>query len=735
MGKRLRNIVIVCGFWLIIISGAVYLYFQEATLPKNGSLTIPGLQSNVEILTDNQGYLHIYTNNNADLYKTIGYIHASKHLPKMDDFHRAANGTLSEVYGQSMVEVDLLSRTIGFASIAAEFMEQINPETRDILGAYCEGINSFIHENRFRLQRKFKWRRYAPAVWQPADCLAIQRLLAWTLSDQVIKKIVFYKLLEIYGNSKIMEGFPAVQNFPPDQLPRFNTNLFQSLNELVENNNKLLNFLKISGENLENSWVLAPGRLADNAAAMGGELPRFFCHYYEIIEMNNPDLNVGGLMIPGIPFIPFGHNSTIAWDLTIRPAGDLEFILNLLSEDRSQYKSNNRWTSFNSRYENIFTRGGDDVSTTVLSTVFGPVIGTVTGQDQQEYCLSILWNGFKFSNDLQSYTDLYKAQSWDNFKDAVQLHVVPAAEVDFLDIDGNIGTAQYISDLDLDRTIDRLPTISRFYEPGFIIPVHHLFRNFNPQSGSIRHHRLFPGFIYPDSTITRDVFSGDTTVSINDIIDSQVHPKDRLAGLLLPFFFEIVSRTDLASPLQQQAFDILKNWDYTNTCTDPAVTIFNVFLQRLCRRTYQDEMDLADPQLFHQVELLADESSINLLYLLQQGESDWFDDIRTTDRIEYRKTTVLQAFYDTVDFLAATYSRNISEWFPENTLPQNRLNMVNIVLQMAPQPTMIISTSIAQRIAPLSRDIHIGFQQNTFRSFNRSELIRNGAQILTVVPE
>ncbi|HCK99098.1 MAG TPA: hypothetical protein DHW42_03210 [Candidatus Marinimicrobia bacterium] len=736
MNNRTRKIFLIFGFILLTVFGVIYLYFQETDLPAEGALELPSLHTDVEVLTDSMGYCHFYAENNQDLYKAMGYVHASRHLLQMDNYLRAATGTLSAAYGESTLEMDIFSHTMGFAANAERFSKWLDPEVTGVLQAYCDGINIYIDQHRFRLPREFKWRRYSPAPWKPADCLAVYRMLAWLFSDQALQKVVFYKLLEVYGNAKVMNGFPAIHNWPPDSFPKYNTRFFKILNDYTRRSTQLLDFLEITPENLEDSWVVSSKHFTDPGSVLGGRLPAFLSNYHEIQELVSPDLNVAGMVIPGIPFFLFRHNSSIAWNVTIRPVDNMEFILLPVSEDNSIYQYKNQWQPFETKKDDLFIRGADDSTILIRATLLGPVIGhSSSDKNSPGYCISLKWKGLEFSDDLKGLYLLNHCSSWNMFKEAVGQHVIPTIEVDYIDTADNIGTAQYIADLVIEPLAERLSTLSRIHEPGFVSPVLHLFRNYNPQSGKIRHQHIYPGSQFQTDRSQHDVFGQDTLLSYNDLISYHENPVNRQAELILPLFFEIVTEPDLSTYQQQKAYDILKTWNCRISPESIAATIFSTFILQLRRLVYQDEMELADPGLFAQFDRLTDESFVNMLCLLHGEESSWFDDIRTSDIVEHRKTIILKAYRETLDYLSTTFSSNISEWTRSNISEQSGLDQVAFLIHLNPQPIIHLSRREIKKTSAISRAVPFHFRRITFYSGDRFALMQNDAQVLTLTPK
>src|SRR5215204_6483764 len=150
------------------------------SLPKlEGTVELPGLEEPVEILRDRYGVPQIFTGNERDLFFAQGYVHAQDRFFQMDMGRRAGHGRLSELLGESTLEFDRLSRTVGFGRIAASFQKNCSPETLRALEAYSAGVNACLAiEPR---PPEFLLLRHHPEPWIPEDTAAISVLMAWSL--------------------------------------------------------------------------------------------------------------------------------------------------------------------------------------------------------------------------------------------------------------------------------------------------------------------------------------------------------------------------------------------------------------------------------------------------------------------------------------------------------------------------------------------------------------------------
>ena len=63
---------------LLLIS--LYIYKESKIPQREGELNLSILSSEVEVIYDSYGIPHIYANNDEDLYRALGYIHAQDRL-------------------------------------------------------------------------------------------------------------------------------------------------------------------------------------------------------------------------------------------------------------------------------------------------------------------------------------------------------------------------------------------------------------------------------------------------------------------------------------------------------------------------------------------------------------------------------------------------------------------------------------------------------------------------------
>ena len=148
---------------------------RAAVSETKGEVRLAGLHAEVEVLRDEWGVPHIYARNQHDLFFAQGFVAAQDRLFQMELWKRAGQGRLAEVAGKSFLSRDVAARLLRYRGpLDAEYASYA-PDTREILGAFTDGINSYIEQRSAPggpgLPIEFQLAGFAPEKWKPEDCL------------------------------------------------------------------------------------------------------------------------------------------------------------------------------------------------------------------------------------------------------------------------------------------------------------------------------------------------------------------------------------------------------------------------------------------------------------------------------------------------------------------------------------------------------------------------------------
>ena len=181
---------------LALILGGLATWFAMRSLPEyDATHEVTGIAAPVEIVRTSDAVPHVFAASDTDAFFALGFVHAQDRLWQMTMLRRAAQGRLAEVLGPRAYRADDLARRLGLARHAAASLEAQDAPTREALTAYANGVNQWIEtvnrDARGRGAPEFFLAPGPVAYWQPADSLALLKLLAagstTALADEVLR--------------------------------------------------------------------------------------------------------------------------------------------------------------------------------------------------------------------------------------------------------------------------------------------------------------------------------------------------------------------------------------------------------------------------------------------------------------------------------------------------------------------------------------------------------------------
>ncbi len=190
--------------WLVRLAGALILlaavaiglvyYLASRSLPDyDKTLTTSGLTAPVEIVRDNANVPHIFAKADEDAFFALGYVHAQDRLWQMVMLRRTAQGRLSELFGDSTLKIDTLLRRLDLYPLSVQSVQAQDAHALGVLRAYARGVNARIDEiNRNSLAGRAEMFLFPSAIapWQPADSIAVQKLMALQLTGHLPEEVL-----------------------------------------------------------------------------------------------------------------------------------------------------------------------------------------------------------------------------------------------------------------------------------------------------------------------------------------------------------------------------------------------------------------------------------------------------------------------------------------------------------------------------------------------------------------
>jgi penicillin amidase len=676
----------------IIIAVAIFVVVRRPFPQTDGTVTVAGLNAEVEIYRDEFGIPHIYAQNQNDLFFAQGYVHAQDRFWQMEFWRHIGQGRLSEISGEVTLEDDKFIRTMGWNRMAADtvaYYEREAPEFMALMEAYSAGVNAYIDEHKDELSINYTILNLVSEPWEiepwePIDTASWGVVMSDVLSRDWPREVRRLELIKSIGEGTVSELVPFYPYgerpviAPTEQLvvdaqqsmaqlslapmvdwDRVSTKVIGGLPDLI--------FLGDGLKTGSNNWVVS-GEHTDSGLPLLANDPHLAIQmpsiWYEV-GLHAPNWDVVGFSFAGVPGIIIGHNDRIAWGVTNAGADVQDVFIERINPDNPrQYEYMGEWRNMEVVQERIKVNGGEDEVINVRITHHGPIINDVT--EGHSDLLSVQWTAAEPSRILQSVIMLNQADNYEDFREALRLWDIPSQNVVYADVEGNIAY-QLPGLIPIRKQGDGLlpvPGWTGEYEWEGWIPYEELPALLNPESGHIvtANHAIVDA-AYPHH-LAHYWSDGDRGQRIVDMIEEslavgnitgedyariQFDSKSLIAEAYVPLL------TDLSSsnvPIQE-ALERLRVWDYQERRDSVAASVFELFYSQLPEAVLADEIgvdnvgSLSSQVFFHR--------------LANESDSHWWDDIDTSE-VETRDDILLESISNALDWLTDNVGSEMDDW-------------------------------------------------------------------------
>jgi len=379
------------------------------------------------------------------------------------------------------------------------------------------------------------------------------------------------------------------------------------------------------------------------------------------------------IILAGSPFPVLGHNRKIAYGMTMFENDDIDFYWEENNPtDANLYQTTEGWKAYDIRTKTIKVKDGDDVTITVKTSRHGPILNGIVNEINSEQPIAMSWIYTQLEDhSLDAIHKMSHATNQTEFESALPLLHAPGLNIMYGDAQNNIGwyaTAKLYelpkashSKFIMDGTNgknERIRYLDFSENPKAINPPWHYVYSANNQPDSISG-MLYPGYYLSENRAKRivqllnpknDWNKTDVTKMITDVTSS-VNPT------ITKTLISQIDQKDL-NDNQQEALNILQNWNGDNQLEDVAPTIYHKFIYLCLKNTLQDELG---DDMFSQI-MKTHLIKRTIAPLFSKENSVWFDNIETKDKSESRKDIIRQSYLEAISALEKQLGNNISQW-------------------------------------------------------------------------
>ncbi len=716
---RWTTYVVVALVLVLVAAGVGAVLTVRRSFPDlDGTVRLPGLDGEVTVLRDGYGVPQIYADTSDDLFYAQGYVQAQDRFFEMDVRRHITAGRLSEMFGADTLDTDKAIRVMGWRRVAEREVALLSPDTLRALESFSAGVNAYIRDHtpgEMSLEYTLlaaSGLDYQVEDWTPVDSVSWLKAIAWDLRtnmDQEVERALLSARLVPDKVAQLFPPYPYARHrpileqgavvagrFDQDARPRFSPVLpipagadgaFASVARAVAAVPPLVG----SGEGIgSNGWVVDGEHsktgmpILANDPHLAPALPSVWyqsgLHCREVTAACPYD--VAGFSFAGLPGVVIGHNQQIAWGFTNLGPDVTDLYLEKLRGTRYLYRG--RYRDLQSRDETIEIAGERPFTFSVRRTRHGPLLSDVSEELStvganapvdddgapargNGYAVALAWSALRPSPTADALFEINRATDWASFRAAASKFAAPSQNMVYADRDGHIGyQAPGLIPVRRPGHTGEWPVAGwtgRDDWRGFI-PFEALPTAVDPDEGffaTANQPVVGPGYAYrlgePEAFGYRsqrivDILRKRGTLSVDDMAEIQLDTRNGFAPDLVPYLLDV----DLGSAYYRVAQRLLRGWDFTQPADSAPAAYYNAVWRQVLARTFHDQVpeDTWPEGGDRWFEVVRG--------LLDRPNSEWWDDVDTTDVRESRDDILEQAMKDARDELVRLQARRPQEW-------------------------------------------------------------------------
>ena len=402
-----------------------------------GTISLAGLDQSVEILRDRWGVAHIYAETVHDLFFAQGFVAAQDRLYQIEIWRRTGAGELAEIFGPDYVSRDRIARLVRYRGDMEAEWASYSPHSKEIAEAFTSGINAYVDRNRDNLPIEFELLDFEPGVWKPEHVLL--RVAGLLMVRNISQEIARAKMVAQLGIDETQRWYPTdpARELRPDP----DVDLAGIDDRVTSEYRRAVSIPVLYDQDGSNNWVVSSELSASGAPLLASDphRPVILPSLRYAIHLNGPGWNVIGSGEPALPGVAIGHNDRVGWGFTIVQYDLADLVVEGTNPaNRRQYLLQGKWLDMEIEREEVRVKGRSQPEEVELAfTRNGPVIWADPESDR---VVALRWAGQELGTaGYLGSLALDQVRDWEGFVEAMRAWKVPAENIVYADVDGNIG--------------------------------------------------------------------------------------------------------------------------------------------------------------------------------------------------------------------------------------------------------------------------------------------------------
>ncbi len=660
----------------VVVGG--YVYSKQPT--RQGMVELQHLQGSVTVRYDERGIPHIRADNETDLYRALGYVHAQDRLFQMEVLRRLARGELAEVLGPKLLDTDKLMRTLRIRERADTYLANLDRQSPAFVAmqAYLDGINQYQDSHPNPVEFDVLGIRKRP--FTALDTISIAGYMAYSFAaafrTEPLLTYVRDQLGADYLNVFDLDWQPkGVLADNANSGPALASGDWQDLNALARLSEQALADNGLPQFEGSNAWAVSGSRTKSGKPLLAGDPHIRFSVpsvWYEA-HLSAPGFELYAHYQALMPFASLGMNRDFGWSITMFQNDDLDLIAEKVNPDNAnQVWYRGQWVDLVTHEQQIAVKGQAPVTLVLRQSPHGPIVNDALGSNAGKTPIAMWWGFLESQNPiLEGFYQLNRADTLAKARSAAAKVHAPGLNIVWANARGDIGwwaAAQLpkraagvkpwfildgsSSDADKDgfypfsanpqeENPARGYIVSANFQPvsptGIEIPGYYNLAD----RGQQLHRQLGDKSVKWDLEASQKLQLGTTTAY-----------GPRLLAPLLPVLREVVS-----DPAELKLVEQLSQWQGDYPLESTSATLFNQLLFNLADTAMRDELG----NDFFETLLSTRVIDAALPRLAANADSPWWDN-RNTPGKETRADTVKAAWQASLSHLKLTLGADFAQW-------------------------------------------------------------------------
>ncbi|MCY1393041.1 Acyl-homoserine lactone acylase QuiP [compost metagenome] len=661
---------------VVLAAGAGwYLYSKQPS--RQGMVELQHLQGSVTVRYDERGVPHIRADNETDLYRALGYVHAQDRLFQMEVLRRLARGELAEVLGPKLLDTDKLMRSLRIRERAETYFANLDKQSPSFIAmqAYLDGINQYQDSHAKPVEFDVLGIPKRPFTAQ--DTISIAGYMAYSFAAAFRTEPLLTFVRDQLGPDylSVFDLDWQSKGVLDGTAPSLASADWKDLNALARLSEQALADNGLPQFEGSNAWVVAGSRTQSGKPLLAGDPHIRFSApsvWYEA-QLSAPGFELYGHYQALMPFASLGMNNDFGWSITMFQNDDLDLIAEKVNPDNpNQVWYRGTWVDMVTSEQKIAVKGQEPVTLVLRQSPHGPIVNDALGSGVGKTPIAMWWAFLESQNPiLDGFYQLNRADTLAKARSAAAKIQAPGLNVVWANAKGDIGW----------WAAAQLPKRPAGVRPWFILDGSTAEADkdgFYPFSANPQEENPARGYIVsanfqPVSPTGMEIPGYYNLADRGQQLNRQLSDKavkwdlensqklqlgtttaygPRLLAPLLPVLREVLS-----DPAELKLVEQLAQWKGDYPLDSTSATLFNQLLFNLADATMHDELG----NDFFETLLSTRVIDAALPRLAASADSPWWDN-RSTLGKETRADTVKAAWQASLAHLRSTLGADASQW-------------------------------------------------------------------------